>query len=371
MPDGVLNVVTGRGSVIGDALVGHPDVRRIAFTGSTEVGRHVMAIAGADAQARHARARRLGPGDRLRGRRRRRRGQGGDHRPLLERRARRAWAASACSSHDSVYDDFVGQLVERVGRYEPGDGTVKAEKPRLRMGPIHTRAGRDELVDADRGRRRARAASCSSAAAPAGTTRAASSSPRSSPSRATTRGSCTEEVFGPVLPVFRYTRLRRRDPPRQRHAVRPGLVDLDARRAQDPPRGAGDRRRHDVGQPDPLRLRRAAVRRRQGLGLRQGARARGARQLRRAQVASSSEGWPDGRSRSRAEGAVGTITLDNPPANSYDIEFMRELADAIDEANGADARARRRRAQREREVLLRGRRHQARSSPTTSTRTWR
>jgi enoyl-CoA hydratase/carnithine racemase len=30
-----------------------------------------------------------------------------------------------------------------------------------------------------------------------------------------------------------------------------------------------------------------------------------------------------------ADGAVGAITLDNPPANSYDIEFMRELADAL------------------------------------------
>ena len=46
VPDGVLNVVTGRGSEIGDALVGHPDVRRIAFTGSTEVGRHVISVAG-------------------------------------------------------------------------------------------------------------------------------------------------------------------------------------------------------------------------------------------------------------------------------------------------------------------------------------
>ena len=36
VPDGVLNVVTGRGAVIGDALVGHPDVRRVAFTGSTD-----------------------------------------------------------------------------------------------------------------------------------------------------------------------------------------------------------------------------------------------------------------------------------------------------------------------------------------------
>ena len=48
--------------------------------------------------------------------------------------------------HDSVYDAFVSQLVDRVGRYEPGDGTTKPEKPRLRMGPIHTRAGRDELA---------------------------------------------------------------------------------------------------------------------------------------------------------------------------------------------------------------------------------
>ena len=34
---------------------------------------------------------------------------------------------------------------------------------------------------------------------------------------------------------------------------------------------------------------------------------------------------------------VGTITLDNPPANSYDIEFMRELAAAIEAAGGDDA----------------------------------
>src|SRR5205823_14676911 len=38
VPDGVLNVVTGRGRAIGAALVAHPDVRRVAFTGSTAVG---------------------------------------------------------------------------------------------------------------------------------------------------------------------------------------------------------------------------------------------------------------------------------------------------------------------------------------------
>ena len=38
LPDGVLNVVTGPGSVIGHALARHPGVDKIAFTGSTEVG---------------------------------------------------------------------------------------------------------------------------------------------------------------------------------------------------------------------------------------------------------------------------------------------------------------------------------------------
>jgi enoyl-CoA hydratase/carnithine racemase len=38
-----------------------------------------------------------------------------------------------------------------------------------------------------------------------------------------------------------------------------------------------------------------------------------------------------------AEGAVATITLGKPPANSYDIEFMRELAEAIRAAGAADA----------------------------------
>jgi enoyl-CoA hydratase/carnithine racemase len=38
-----------------------------------------------------------------------------------------------------------------------------------------------------------------------------------------------------------------------------------------------------------------------------------------------------------ADGAVGLITLDNPPANSYDIELMRELAEAIGAAEHASA----------------------------------
>ncbi|MGZ4399156.1 MAG: aldehyde dehydrogenase family protein, partial [Gaiellaceae bacterium] len=42
IPEGVVNVVTGKGSIAGRRLVEHPDVAKIAFTGSTEGGRDVM-----------------------------------------------------------------------------------------------------------------------------------------------------------------------------------------------------------------------------------------------------------------------------------------------------------------------------------------
>jgi acyl-CoA reductase-like NAD-dependent aldehyde dehydrogenase len=43
LPEGVLNVVAGPGSVCGARLVDHPDVAKVAFTGSTEVGRTIAA----------------------------------------------------------------------------------------------------------------------------------------------------------------------------------------------------------------------------------------------------------------------------------------------------------------------------------------
>jgi betaine-aldehyde dehydrogenase len=45
LPEGVFNVVVGPGRVVGERLVEHPDVAKIAFTGSTEVGRRIGALA--------------------------------------------------------------------------------------------------------------------------------------------------------------------------------------------------------------------------------------------------------------------------------------------------------------------------------------
>ncbi len=203
VPPGVLNVVTGRGSEIGDALVSHPDVQRVAFTGSTAVGRHVVSIAGPQLKRITLE---LGGSD-----------------PVIVCEDAdvdaavkaviigRYWnAGQACLGckrvfvHEAVFDQFVSQLVERVERYEPGDGTVKAEKPRLRMGPIHTRAGRDELV-----------AQLEDGVAKGGELLTGGGTGGHGkgwflePAVVTEPGAgsrlVTEEVFGPVLPVFRYS----------------------------------------------------------------------------------------------------------------------------------------------------------------------
>ncbi|MGH2871616.1 MAG: aldehyde dehydrogenase family protein [Solirubrobacteraceae bacterium] len=206
VPDGVVNVVTGRGAEIGDALVSHPDVRRVAFTGSTVIGRHVARLAAPDLKRLSLE---LGGSD-----------------PVIvcadanvEAAVKaviigRYWnAGQACLGakrvfvHESVYDSFVSQLVQRVGRYEPGDGTVKADKPRLRMGPIHTRAGRDELLEQIES-----AVQSGGELLVGGGTGSASGDGRgwflepaviAQPSAQSRL--MTEEVFGPVLPVLRFS----------------------------------------------------------------------------------------------------------------------------------------------------------------------
>jgi acyl-CoA reductase-like NAD-dependent aldehyde dehydrogenase len=200
VPDGVLNVVTGRGSVVGDALVTHPDVRRVAFTGSTQVGRHVARLAAPDLKRLSLE---LGGSD-----------------PVIvcadadvDAAVKaviigRYWnAGQACLGckrvfvHDSVYDAFVSQLVERVGRYEPGDGTTKPDKPKLRMGPIHTRQGRDELLE--------QIDSAGGELLIGGGTgngeRGYFLEPAVIAEPDDGSRMMTEEVFGPVLPVLRFT----------------------------------------------------------------------------------------------------------------------------------------------------------------------
>src|SRR6202050_571286 len=47
IPPGVINIITGFGETAGAAIASHPDIDKVAFTGSTEVGKLIVAAAGA------------------------------------------------------------------------------------------------------------------------------------------------------------------------------------------------------------------------------------------------------------------------------------------------------------------------------------
>jgi acyl-CoA reductase-like NAD-dependent aldehyde dehydrogenase len=145
-PPGVVNVITGKGSEVGDALVTHEKVRRVAFTGSTAVGRHIMGLA---APKLKRMTMELGGSD-----------------PVIvapdaniKAAARgiaigRFWnCGQMCLGgkrifvFDEVYDELMEHLTRTVAKYEPGPGWEKAEKPAIRIGPLHTAEGRTEILE--------------------------------------------------------------------------------------------------------------------------------------------------------------------------------------------------------------------------------
>jgi succinate-semialdehyde dehydrogenase/glutarate-semialdehyde dehydrogenase len=146
LPPGVLQCVTGPGGTLGQELISHPDVRRVALTGSTETGKRVMETAGPKFKRLTLE---LGGSD-----------------PMIVcpdadmgkavngAMIGRYWnAGQACLAvkrlylFAEIYDEFIGSLADKVKRYEPGDGMSRAEKPRIRMGPLHTASQRQEVMD--------------------------------------------------------------------------------------------------------------------------------------------------------------------------------------------------------------------------------
>jgi succinate-semialdehyde dehydrogenase/glutarate-semialdehyde dehydrogenase len=201
-PPGVVNVVTGRGSEIGDALVAHPLVRRVAFTGETETGRHIASLGG---PALKRITLELGGSD-----------------PMivcpdanLQAAVKgaviaRFWnAGQSCLAakrlyvFDEIYDDFVSGLTAELERYECGEGWTRPEKPKLRMGPVHSRHGRDELTAQleDATSRGARV--LVGGGPPAAPDKGFYFEPTLVENVPHDSRLVAEEVFGPILPVFR------------------------------------------------------------------------------------------------------------------------------------------------------------------------
>ena len=202
LPAGVLNVVTGRGSVIGDALVSHPLIRRVAFTGETGTGRHVAALA---APAFKRISLELGGSD-----------------PMIvcpdvdvpsvikSAVIARFWnAGQSCLAvkrlyvFDEIYDELVSGLAKELERYECGTGWTKPEKPKLRMGPLHTADGRDELEEQLQDATSRGADVLVGGSRPAGADKGYFFQPALVENAPHDSRLVQEEVFGPILPVFR------------------------------------------------------------------------------------------------------------------------------------------------------------------------
>ncbi len=121
LPPGVLNVVTGLGEEAGAALARHPTVRKLSFTGSTEVGRLIM----------HAAADRIVPVSlELGGKSPALVYPDSDDEATVEgviagmrftRQGQSCTAGSRLFLHRSIHDSFLARLVERLSRLKIGD----------------------------------------------------------------------------------------------------------------------------------------------------------------------------------------------------------------------------------------------------------
>jgi betaine-aldehyde dehydrogenase len=141
VPAGVLNIVTGEGEPVGSALVQHPKIQKLSFTGSTETGARVLELARGN---RTELVLELGGSD-----------------PMLVWRdadieaavngvvrGRFYNAGQTCNAvkrlylHEEIADRFLSALVPRVQSLIVGNGL----EPEVQMGPLHSASGRERLI---------------------------------------------------------------------------------------------------------------------------------------------------------------------------------------------------------------------------------
>jgi betaine-aldehyde dehydrogenase len=140
VPDGIVSVLPGKGSVVGDALVRHPLIKRIAFTGGTAVGMGIQRLAAeklmptslelggksptivcADADLDHAVA--------------------GVIYGIFSSSGESCIAGSRAFVHASVYDEFKARLLAAVKGLRVADPALET----THMGPLVNRSHRDSV----------------------------------------------------------------------------------------------------------------------------------------------------------------------------------------------------------------------------------
>ncbi len=135
LPPGVVNIVTGDGAT-GAALVAHDDVDKIAFTGSTEVGRAIRKATRGNGQETVAGARRQVAVHRLRGRRSRQRGRGRRRRDLVQPGAGVLRRLAAAGRRRRSPKSFIAKLRARMAQLRVGDPLDKSTDVGAIVAPV-------------------------------------------------------------------------------------------------------------------------------------------------------------------------------------------------------------------------------------------
>ncbi len=137
VPDGAVNIIYGAGREVGEAMMNHPDVRGISFTGSSEIGRRIGEATGKTLKRCSLEL-------------------GGKNGQIVMDDAQldlaidgvlwgafgttgqRCTATSRLILHEKIYNEFVERLVERVKRLKVGNGLDES----VEMGPCVNEAQR-------------------------------------------------------------------------------------------------------------------------------------------------------------------------------------------------------------------------------------
>ena len=203
LPDGVLNVVTGPGAVVGDALARHPGVDKIAFTGSTEVGRRCSARSArrdvktislelggkspqlvlADVGDLEAAASPIGWG-------------------IFYNSGQTCNAGSRLIVHRRVREELV-ERIAAIGRRAGAGRAARPGDPARRPSSTRASSTRSSATSGS-ARRRARGSSAGGRARPRGDRRLLRRADRSSTASTTRWRVAREEIFGPVLTVTEF-----------------------------------------------------------------------------------------------------------------------------------------------------------------------
>jgi succinate-semialdehyde dehydrogenase/glutarate-semialdehyde dehydrogenase len=200
LPPGVLNVVTGRGEVVGEALVKHPEVRKISFTGNCATGRRIRELA-----AGHLKELTLELG-------------GSDPMIVMDDaeidkavegalRGRFYNAGQTCTAvkrlyvHEAIAAPFMQKLKQRTEGLKIGNGLESG----VDMGPLNSPAQRERIVQiVDATRDTDTGTILTGGSVPGGTPydRGLFYRPTLVTDVAPESRLMNEEVFGPVLPVM-------------------------------------------------------------------------------------------------------------------------------------------------------------------------